>query len=128
MKRWQSLADSSAEPLPPEVPQQPETPELPGGLTVEEAARRFGTLTKHTPDGKTKVAPFDPRGVISLSWLLRCVETGEWPCAEDWWALSDSGETLDIVTFSNDWQLIRYAERQALMWASFADAELRDAA
>jgi hypothetical protein len=32
------------------------------------------------------------------------------------------------VTFSNDWQLIRYAERQALMWASFADAELRDAA
>jgi hypothetical protein len=128
MKRWQTLVDGPAEPLPPQVPTQPETPALPGGLTVEEAARRFGTLTKHTPDGKTKVAPFDPRGVISLSWLHRCVETGEWPCAEDWWALSDSGETLDIVTFSNDWQLIRYAERQALMWASFADAELRDAA
>ena len=55
------------------------------------------------------------------------METGEWPEAEDWWALSDSGETLDIVTFSNDWQLIRYAARQGLMWARFADANLEAA-
>lgn len=124
MKRWQTAAESPSEPLPPVVPVQPEIPELPGGLTVEEATRRFGTLFKHTPDGKTKAAPFDPRGVISLSWLHRCVETGDWPHAEDWWALSDSGGTLDIVTFSNDWQLVRIAERQGLMWASFADAQL----
>jgi hypothetical protein len=128
MKRWQTRADSPSEPLPPEVPSQPEIPTLPGGISVAEASRRFGTLVKHTPDGKTKLAPFDPRGVISLSWLHRCVATGDWPEAEDWWALSDSGKTLDIVTFSNYWQLIRTAERQALMWASFADAQLQDAA
>jgi hypothetical protein len=128
MKRWQTLADGPSEPLPPEVPEQPEIPALPGGISVADAARRFGTLVKHTPDGKTKVAPFDPRGVISLAWLHRCVATGDWPEAEDWWALSDSGKTLDIITFSNYWQLIRTGDRQALMWASFADAQLQDAA
>ena len=127
MKRWQTLADGPSEPLPPSVPSQPEIPELPGGLTVEEATRRFGALIKHTPDGEEKPAPFDPRGMISLSWLHRCVETGEWPEAEDWWALSDSGGALDIVTFSNDWQLIRIAERQGLMWANFAEIELEAA-
>ena len=128
MKKWQTQADGPSVPEVPEVPEQPEIPTLPGGLTVAEAAKRFGTLTKHTPDGKTKVARFDPKGIISLSWLHRCVETGEWPKAEDWFALSDSGKTLDIVTFSNDWQLIRTAERQGIMWARFADAELEEAA
>jgi N-acetylmuramoyl-L-alanine amidase len=124
MKRWQTLAEEPGEPIPPSVPPQPEIPEVLGGLSLEEASRRFGTLVKHTPDGKTKPAPFDRRGVISLCWLHRCVETGEWPRAEDWWALSDSGGSLDIVTFSNDWQLIRVAERQGLMWANFAEIEL----
>jgi hypothetical protein len=31
------------------------------------------------------------------------------------------------VTFSNDWQLIRIAERQGLMWANFAEIELEAA-
>ena len=128
MQHWQTDADGPAEPLPPSVPEQPDIPALPGGISLAEATRRFGTLTKHTPDGKSKLAPFDPRGVISLAWLHRCVATGEWPQAEDWWALSDSGKTLDIITFSNYWQLIRTADRQALMWASFADAQLQDAA
>lgn len=127
MKRWQTQADTPSEPLPPSVPTQPQVPNLPGGLTVEEATRRFGALTKHTPDGKKKTAPFDPRGVISLAWLHRCVEMSEWPQAEDWWALTDSEGDLDIVTFSNDWQLIRFAERQGLMWANFAEAELEAA-
>ena len=128
MKKWQTQADGPSVPEVPEVPDQPEVPTLPGGISVAEATKRFGTLTKHTPDGKTKVAPFDPKGVISLAWLHRCVETGEWPEAQDWFALSDSGKALDIITFSNDWQLIRTAERQAVMWARFADAELEDAA
>lgn len=128
MKRWQTQMNGPATPLPPVVPEQPDVPVLPSGLPLNEIARRFGTLIKHTPDGTTKPAPFDPRGVISLAWLHRCVATGEWPEAEDWWALSDSGKTLDIVTFSNAWQLIRTAERQGLMWASFADAELLSAA
>jgi hypothetical protein len=128
MKKWQTQAGGPSVPEVPEVPEQPEIPTLPGGLTVAEAAKRFGTLTRHAPDGSTKVMPFDPKGPISLSWLHRCVETGEWPQAQDWWALSDSGKALDIVTFSNDWQMIRTAERQAIMWARFADAELEEAA
>ncbi len=128
MKRWQTGAAGPAMPIPPSVPEQPEIPALPGGLSVAEATRRFGALVKRTPDGKTKLAPFDPRGVISLAWLHRAVATGEWPVAEDWWALSDSGQTLDIVTFSNDWMLIRTAGRQGLWWASFGDSRLEDAA
>lgn len=42
-------------------------------------------------------------------------------------SLSDSGKALDIITFSNEWQLIRTAERQGIMWATFADAELEAA-
>lgn len=131
MKKWQTQASPEVPSTPstPTVPTQPTIPTLPGGATVLDATKAFGTLTKHTPDGKTKVAPFDPTGVISLSYVHRCVEEfglaySQWPKAEDWWALTDSGKTLDIVTFSNEWQLIRTAERQGIMWARFADAEL----
>ena len=116
MKRWQTMAPQPAKPLPPIVPDQPTLPTLPGGLTVTEATWRFGVLTKHLPDGRTRTAPFDPRGVISLSWLHRCVETGEWPRAENWWALGDSENPLDLITFSNDWLLFRRAPRQPLTW------------
>lgn len=131
MKKWQTMAD-------PEVPSTPDTPNvpnlppatIPGGVTLSDATLAFGNLIKHTPDGKTKNAPFDPEGVISLSWARRCVDVfgvddlSKWPAAEDWWALTDSGRTLDLITFSNDWQLIRTADRQGIMWANFADAEL----
>ncbi len=132
MKRWQTGATTPAEPDPPSVPEQPSIPALPGGANLARVIAAFGTLTKHTPDGKTRVAPFDARGPISLSYTHRCVEAfgldyGQWPAAQDWWALSDSGKTLDIVTFSNEWQLIRTAERQGVMWASFRDAELEAA-
>lgn len=129
MKRCQTMSAGPAVPETPEVPEQPEIPTLPGGADPKKAAKAFGTLVKHTPDGKTKNAPFDPTGVISLSYVHRCVEEfgldyDEWPEAEDWWALTDSGKTLDLVTFSNPWQLIRTAERQGIMWAVFADAEI----
>lgn len=129
MKRCQTMADGPSVPSTPSVPSQPEIPTLPGGAVLSSVVTAFGTLTKHTPDGKTKVAPFDPKGIISLSYTHRCVEAfgldyTKWPKAEDWWALTDSGKTLDIVTFSNEWQLIRTAERQGIMWARFADAEL----
>lgn len=129
MKRCQTMADGPSVPSTPSVPSQPEIPTLPGGAVLSSVVTAFGTLTKHTPDGKTKVAPFDPKGIISLSYTHRCVEAfgldyAKWPKAEDWWALTDSGKTLDIVTFSNEWQLIRTAERQGIMWARFADAEL----
>lgn len=133
MKKWQTMDSGPSVPETPSVPDQPDTPTLPGGADPAKAAKAFGTLVKHMPDGKTKDAPFDPRGVISLSYTHRCIgEFGlnydQWPEAEDWWALSDSGKTLDIVTFSNEWQLIRTAERQGIMWAVFADAELMDEA
>lgn len=128
MKRWQTQADGPSVPEEPDVPGQPDTPELPGGITLAEAVARFGTLTRHTPDGKTRVMPFDARGPISLAWAHRCAETGEYPAAEDWYALSDSGKTLDLITFSNDWRLMRVAERQALMWVDLVDAEMEEAA
>lgn len=132
MKKWQTQADGPSVPEEPDVPDQPEVPTLPGGATLAEAVKAFGTLTRHTPDGATKVMPFDPTGPISLAYTHRCVEEfgldyAKWPKSEDWWALTDSGKTLDIVTFSNAWQLIRTAERQGLMWANFADAELEAA-
>lgn len=116
MKRWQTMQNDPATPLPPYVPAQPAVPPLPGGTSIAEARHRFGKLIQHTPDGRSKPAPFDPRGPISLAWLHRCVETGIWPRAEDWWVLTDSGATLDLITFSNDWLLMRRAPRQPLTW------------
>lgn len=132
MKHWQTGADGPAVPDEPDVPDQPDVPTLPGGAVLAEVVKAFGTLTKHTPDGKTKGAPFDPRGIISLSYTHRCVaEFGlaytKWPSAEDWWQITDSGKVLDIVTFSNPWQLVRIGDRQGIMWANFADAELEAA-
>ena len=132
MKHWQTGADGPAVPDEPDVPDQPDVPTLPGGAVLAEVVKAFGTLTKHTPDGKTKGAPFDPRGIISLSYTHRCVaEFGlaytKWPSAEDWWQITDSGKVIDIVTFSNPWQLVRIGDRQGIMWANFADAELEAA-
>lgn len=116
MKRWQTMIGEPSIPTPPSVPELPADPVLPDGLSVADAARRFGDLVKHLPDGRSKPAPFDARGPISLAWAQRCVATGEWPRARDWWTLTDSGETLDIVTFSNDWLLVRRSARQSLTW------------
>ena len=132
MKKWQTQADGPAVPDKPDVPDQPQVPTLPGGADPKKAAKAFGALTRWKPDGSTKKMPFDPTGPISLSYTHRCVESfgldySRWPKAEDWWALSDSGKALDIVTFSNAWQLVRTAERQGIMWATFADAELETA-
>lgn len=116
MKKYQTLADRVVVSEPPDIPEQTAELVLPGGLSLVEATARFGNLIKHTVDGQTKPAPFDAQGPISLCWLRRCVDLGQWPRAEDWWALSDSGKTLDIVTFSNDWLLMRRADRQGLIW------------
>lgn len=132
MKKWQTQADGPAVPDKPDVPDQPPVPTLPGGADPKEAAKAFGALTRWKPDGSTKKMPFDPTGPISLSYTHRCVESfgldySKWPKAEDWWQITDSGKVLDIVTFSNPWQLVRTAERQGIMWAVFADAELEAA-
>lgn len=132
MKKWQTQADGPAVPDKPNVPDQPPVPTLPGGADPKEAAKAFGALTRWKPDGTTKKMPFDPTGPISLSYTHRCVESfgldySRWPKAEDWWQITDSGKVLDIVTFSNPWQLVRTAERQGIMWATFADAELETA-
>jgi hypothetical protein len=130
MKKWQTLADPDVPSVPdtPDVPELPPAP-IPGGVSLADATAAFGSLIKHTPDGKTKAAPFDPEGVISLSWARRCVDVfgvdiDRWPEAEDWYAVTDSGVALDLITFSNEWQLVRFGERQGLMWANFGDAEL----
>jgi hypothetical protein len=102
-------------PVPPEVPDLP-PPTIPGGLTLAEATARFGTVTKHLPDGATTTGGFDPNGIISLAWAQRSAQEQTWPKIEDWYVLDDSGDPLDVVTFSNNWRLMRVAERAGFQW------------
>lgn len=102
-------------PNPPDVPDLP-PPTIPGGLSLEEAKIRFGKVTKHLPDGKTTTGGFDPNGIISLAWAQRAAQEKVWPRIEDWYVLTDSGEPLDVVTFSNNWRLMRVAERAGFQW------------
>jgi hypothetical protein len=109
------------EPLPPNVPPLPE-PELPGGISLEEAKRRFGVLRRQKI-GSTKITEhgFDRNGVISLAWAHRCAQSGIWPQADRWYQLEDNGP-MDLVTFKNDWRMMQVAERQGMQWVDFVPA------
>lgn len=120
MRKYQEGGDSV--PIPPDVPPLP-APEIPGGLTLEEAKKRFGLVTKHLPDGTTTKGGFDPKGSISLAWAHRSAEEKVWPACEDWYVLKDSGQPFQIVTFSNDWRLVQVAERAGWQWVAFTAVE-----
>ena len=124
MKRYQT--GESGGPVVPDVPQLPD-PEIPGGLTLEEAKRRFGTVRKVTLDGKVTTGGFDPKGIISLAWAHRAAEEQVWPKIETWYVLEDSGKPFDLVTFSNDWRMARVAERAGMQWVDLVPA-VKDAA
>lgn len=102
-------------PVPPDVPDLP-PPTIPGGLTLEQAMERFGTVRKHNADGSITTGGFDPTGIISLAWAQRAAQEQTWPKIENWYVLDDSGEPLDVVTFSNNWRLMRVAERAGFQW------------
>lgn len=116
MRKYQE--GGSDVPVPPDVPPLPE-PEIPGGLTLAQAKERFGTVTKHHPDGTTTTGGFDPNGVISLAWAHRAAAEKVWPKIEDWYVLKDSGEPFQIVTFANDWRLAQVSERAGWNWVAF---------
>jgi len=109
----------SPTPVPPDVPTLPD-PTIPGGLTLDEAKRRFGTVRRHNANGTVSTGGFDPKGVISLAWAQRSAQEQTWPAIEDWYVLNDSGQPLDVVTFSNNWRLLRVAERSGFQWYSVA--------
>lgn len=116
MRKYQE--GGSDVPVPPDVPPLPQ-PEIPGGLTLAQAKERFGTVTKHHPDGTTTTGGFDPNGVISLAWAHRAAAEKVWPKIEDWYVLKDSGEPFQIVTFANDWRLAQVSERAGWNWVAF---------
>lgn len=106
---------SVTDPIPPEVPDLPD-PAIPGGLSLKEAQLRFGQVTKHLPNGSLTFGGFDPKGIISMAWAQRAAQEQTWPQIEDWYVLDDSGQPLDVVTFSNNWRLMRVAERAGFQW------------
>lgn len=115
------------DPIPPSVPPLPD-PEIPGGLTIAEAKKRFGEARRHRNGQITTGHGFDAKGPISLAWAHRAAIEHEWPAIEDWYVLEDSGELFQIVTFSNDWRLVQAAERAGWTWMDFKLIELPDAA
>ena len=92
-------------------------------MSLSEAERRFGVLTLHNRDGSTELFRFDPNGPISLSWAHRCAIANEWPAAEDWYVMTDSGEPLHLITFANDWRLVKPSERASFAWMEFASVQ-----
>jgi hypothetical protein len=127
MKKWQTMSDGPSVALPPDVPPQP-APALPGGLTLDEARRRFGTVTRRSLDGQIWTGGFDPNGPISLAWAHRAAVEQTWPSIETWYLLDDSDRQLSIITFSNDWRLVKPAERAGFQWMDFVPAESLKAA
>lgn len=117
MRKWQDGGAST--PIPPDVPPQPPVT-IPGGLTIEEAKRRFGKATRYK-DGNVEADRFgfDPGGPISLAWAHRAAVEQTWPEIEDWYVLEDSGQALQLVTFSNDWRLVMVHERQGWQWMDY---------
>lgn len=120
MKEFQE--DGNGMPIPPEVPPIPE-PALPGGISLAKAKAQFGTAEKYDQNGKLiSSGGFDPRGMISLGWANRCANEklpyDDWPSIGDWRVLNETeqGETLDVITWENDWLMVRKAVRAAFQW------------
>jgi len=120
MKQYQSSGDG--EPVPPEVPPLPE-PALPGGISVAKAKAQFGSVEKYGPDGKLiSTGGFDPKGIISLGWAQRCAQEklpfDEWPGVGRWQIIKETGadETLDVLTWENDWLMVRKSVRGSFQW------------
>ena len=83
---------------------------------------RFGGLTRHEPDGRTRRTGFDPRGVISNAWVARGVAeqltVRQLPATRDWWSHPTGNDgQLDLITFSNRWLLLRPDQNVAWRWA-----------
>lgn len=116
MRKWQE--GGSDDPVDPDVPPLPE-PEIPGGLTLEEAQRRFGTATRYKDGKVTTGLGFDPDGPISLAWAHRAAVEKTWPQIEAWYVVEDSGQALHVVTFANDWRLVLVHERQGWQWMDY---------
>ncbi len=114
----QHQQSGSGGPIEPHVPTQP-SPTLPGGLTLAEARNRFGTLKRHNQDGSKENFSFDPSGIISLAWAHRSAAEDDWPRSKNWYVLDNDGDSLQIVTFANDWHLVQASQRSGFSWIDF---------
>ncbi|MDQ3125873.1 MAG: hypothetical protein M3Q74_09765, partial [Pseudomonadota bacterium] len=94
-------------------------------MTLEHVAHAFGTLTRHNPDGTADELRFDPTGPVSLAWLRRCEERGEFPEAEEMrvWDTGAYPGTEWWVTFEGGWNLIKPAGDTRAAWAWLDEIE-----
>jgi len=97
-----------------------EDPQIPGGLTLDEAKKRFGKGTRYTvaPGGcKTEGDfGFDPDGQISLAWATRAAEEQVWPQIQDWHVSKDPRREVNHVYFANGWILSKPSVRAGWGW------------
>ena len=127
MQQYQEGATEQPPDNPPDVPDLPDL-QLPGGISLDKAKERFGTLRKiDAKVGTSKLIGtfgFDQNGVISLGWAQKCAEVfgadyDKWPAAGDWIVFQEpiDKNTNDFITFDGwDQNMIRKNEQQGFMW------------
>lgn len=127
MQQYQEGATEQPPDNPPDVPDLPPL-NLPGGISLEKAKERFGTLRRiDAKVGTSKLIGtygFDPNGVISLGWAQKCAEVfgsdyDKWPAAGDWIVFTEpiDKNTNDLITFDGwDQNMLRKNEQQGFVW------------
>jgi len=122
LKSAQTGTDDS-QTQPPVEPIRPDHAWWPQGYDTVALRDRFGTLTRHLPDGKSRKMDFDPTGVISNAWVARGVAerltAQHLPRARDWWTHpTGTGGQVDLITFDRNWLLLRPDTEVAWRWVA----------
>ena len=90
------------------------------GLSLEQVAHYFGVMKRFNADGSIDDLEFDPSGPLSLLWLKRCEETGQFPESEEM-RLFDSAIRPGrewFATWEGGWVAVRAEgdNRGAFVW------------
>lgn len=88
------------------------------GLTLETVANLFGTMDRYNEDGSIEELPFNPTGPLSMLWLKRAEEEGNFPEAESIQLLDSTlTEGRDwLATFEGGWVAILPAGDTRASW------------
>lgn len=113
MKSFQVGAEVPAEPLP-----KPEPVTIyPAGMDLGIARTLFGKLRKHQVGKPTTAHGFNPNGGVSLAWLERGANEGQFPQGGDWYTFEEERE---LIVFTNGWVLWRPSKRAGWRWVGDA--------
>lgn len=91
------------------------------GITLEQVAYYFGTMTRVNADGTVDRLPFDPQGPLSLLWLKRCEREMKFPESEElrvFPATIGKGDTW-FATWEGGWTALKPVgdTRASWIWA-----------